>query len=388
MNPDKLWNRDFILLCISTFLLSSAFYILLPSLPVFLTSHLGADKSEVGVLLGAFTIAALLVRPFAGLALDRGSRSLVYLGSLAAFGLCLFPYGFVGVVEAMILLRVLHGITWGFASTSGGALVVDFIPPTRRGEGIGYFGFAQTAAMATGPLVATAFPAGTETALFCSAGGIGLGAMALAAFIRYPERRGAQPRPHGLLATLIERRAVPVALNMCLLSFCYGALLSFAPLYAKEMGIGNSGPFFMFFALGLALSRVFAGRAFDVRGPRLVGATGVMLLIVGFAILFLVKNPFVFHATALGLGAGMGMLMPTMQAMINNLIEPHRRGAANSTFFTAFDLGIGAGMVTTGLIADAAGLQTAFGVCAVLCMAGLAVFLGNTVRDYERRRAA
>ncbi|MDD2962459.1 MAG: MFS transporter, partial [Bacteroidales bacterium] len=69
-----------------------------------------------------------------------------------------------------------------------------------------------------------------------------------------------------------------------------------------------------------------------------------------------------------------GIVFPTFQAMINNLVEPWRRGAANSTLFTALDLGIGTGAVVTGYLASLVGLSEAFGALAATSICGLLLY--------------
>ncbi|MBT3750277.1 MAG: MFS transporter, partial [Bacteroidetes bacterium] len=68
-DPSKLWTRDFIYLTLSIFLISTAFYFLMPTLPVFVLDVLEVEKRKVGLIIAIYTLAAMLVRPFAGLLL-------------------------------------------------------------------------------------------------------------------------------------------------------------------------------------------------------------------------------------------------------------------------------------------------------------------------------
>jgi predicted MFS family arabinose efflux permease len=56
----------------------------------------------------------------------------------------------------------------------------------------------------------------------------------------------------------------------------------------------------------------------------------------------------------------MGVVMPTLQAMANNVVEPQRRGAANATFITAFDIGIGGGSMLLGMLAEFTSLKSMY----------------------------
>ena len=74
----KLWNRNFIACGISYFLMNFAFYLLMPTLPVFLAEDLKISNSEVGLALSSYTIGVLCVRPFSGYLVDCFSRKTLY----------------------------------------------------------------------------------------------------------------------------------------------------------------------------------------------------------------------------------------------------------------------------------------------------------------------
>ena len=91
-----------------------------------------------------------------------------------------------------------------------------------------------------------------------------------------------------------------------------------------------------------------------------------------------------FYSSALIIGTGIGVIFPTTQAMVNNLAGKHRRGAANSTLFTAVDLGIGTGMLITGFLADAIGLRNTYLACSAINILGLLFFYLVCYPYYQR----
>jgi MFS family permease len=121
----------------------------------------------------------------------------------------------------------------------------------------------------------------------------------------------------------------------------------------------------------------------DRKGPKSIMIVCLLLLILGFPLLALVRNPAGFYGAAIVLGMGNGVMWPTFQTMVNNIVAPHRRGAANSTLFTALDIGMGFGMILVGIIAQYASLPAAFLVCSVICVAGLVLFLTFTLKHYN-----
>ena len=80
-----LWTKDFTLITLANLLMAIAFYFMVPILPVFLSDSFSATEGQIGLVLSFYTIAALLIRPFAGYALDVIGRYSIYIGSLLLF---------------------------------------------------------------------------------------------------------------------------------------------------------------------------------------------------------------------------------------------------------------------------------------------------------------
>ena len=173
---------------------------------------------------------------------------------------------------------------------------------------------------------------------------------------------------------------------MMIVQFTYGGVLSFIALYGKEIGVDNSGIFFLILSLGIGFSRVGSGKIFDISGPDKISLVGMILLIIGFPVLALVNNPIGFHISAVILGLGFGIIMPTFQTMVNNMVAPKRRGAANSTLFTCFDIGIGMGMIGTGVLSEWLGFSSTFLISSVVNLLALNVFLFFTINHYRRNK--
>ncbi len=386
MEKRALYNRNFILLYCANLLMAIAFYFMLPILPVYLTTAFGATKGEVGLVLAFYTIAALVIRPFAGWAVDTYGSKGIYLAAFLLFVSLFIGYPIVPSTLLMIALRFAHGLTWGVLTTSSTTIAVEIIPTARRGEGIGVFGLSMTLAMAIGPLIAITI-AGNDRflTLFISAIAISLVGFVFTQFVKFPHFSVDSQKRELNLKGLVEKSAIPISINMLLVMFSYGSVLSFIALYGQEVGVTNSGPFFLLIAVGIGISRFFGGKAFDKHGPQRVSILGLIILILSFPILALVHNPVGYRASATLMGFGFGIIMPVFQSMVNNLVNPERRGAANSTLFTCFDLGIGIGMMATGFLSDFIGLSGAFLVCAVVNVLALILFVAFSERHYRER---
>jgi MFS family permease len=384
----KIWTRDFILMCIVALFLSVAFYFLIPTLPGYLSYFIKADNAEIGIILSAYTVSALLIRPVAGYALDRYGRKMIYLISFFIFSLMFGGYAIAGTFMFFLLLRFAHGLLWGITTTSSSTIIVDLIPYQRRGEGLGYYGLAMTISMALGPFLSVIIVGKNLNydTLFFSSMILSVAGVILAMFIRYPEAPAQEKLRSFSIASLFEKRSFVPSLNILILMISYGGLISFITLYGKEIGVDYPGNFFISFAAGILISRTTSGKIFDKHGPSLIVPLGIILLIAGFPILALVKNLIGYFLSAFILGMGVGIIFPTSQAITNNLVEKERRGVANSTLFTAYDLGIGTGMFVIGSISDTIGLTNSFILGSIINIIGLAYFFLFTLPYYKKHR--
>jgi MFS family permease len=383
----KLWNRNFTLLTLSNFLMCCAYYSLISTLPVYVSSVLHAPHSVVGLVLSAYAIAAVLIRPFCGFGLDYFGRKAIFIASLLVYGLIFNAYVFTATVSVILLIRFAHGFTWGLTTTSNTTIAGDIIPAEKRGEGFGLFGVSTTAGMALGPPIGTFILQNSGyNAMFIAGSIISIISMILASWIRYPVY---QPLPRNRQfkwKNLLETGTVIPSFNLMIIGLSYGGLISFIALYGKETGIQNPSGFFLVFALGIISSRFSAGKAVDRNGPRIVIMLCLSLLILGYPLLALLKNAWGYYSAALILGFGNGVVWPTFQAMVNNIVPSNRRGAANSTLFIAMDLGMGLGMIIAGVISQKYGISRAFLCCSIYCTAGLVLFRRFTLSHYLKKR--
>ncbi|MFZ5816063.1 MAG: MFS transporter [Bacillota bacterium] len=380
-----IWSRDFTLLWLANFLMALSFYFLLPTVPTFATEVLGADKGQVGYLVGLFTVAALATRPLAGYLLDARGRKVTYLGGLLFFALFVFSYQTATAFWLLLAVRFLHGTTWGVISTGGSTVAADLLPPERRGEGLGYYGIAMTLAMALGPMLALALAGDSRyTLVFLAAGGVASLAALMAMAVRYRE---VPPSGRGFSwDSFVDLRVVPIALIYLITMLTYGGLITFLTLFTAERGL-NAGLFFLVYAAVMSLSRPLSGRVQDRLGPTPVLITGFLLLIAGFLVMSLTRTAPLFWVAASLMGVGNGNIWPTLTAMGINLVEPSRRGVASSTLFSAIDLGIGLGSMVMGWVAEAVGLSGMYLVSAGLLVAPLVIYL-LYVRPYYQMRVS
>ncbi|NLJ79230.1 MAG: MFS transporter [Tissierellia bacterium] len=372
---EPLWTLNFVILLISNLLLFIGFYMLLTTLPSYIFIK-GGNASDVGMITTILIVPAIFIRPFAGIALETVSKKL-FLGIGAA--ICFVAIGsfnFASTIFAIMLIRFVHGFGWGISTTTYGTIASDLVPRSRRGEGLGYFSSAGTIAMSLGPTLGIMLMNDMGfSALFAVATSSTLLAIILLYFIKAPKMGEdvTGEETQGLTSRLMERAALVPSLLALLLGFTYGGITSFITLFGLEVGIDNVGWFFTINSIFILVTRSIAGRIFDKRGHFWLIVPGAVLGFLGVLTLSYVESLGLLIISAIVYGVGFGTVQPTLLAWAINSAAPARRGAANATFFSAFDIGIGAGSMILSHVGERMGYGMMYRISSVT-MIGLLVF--------------
>ncbi len=383
MKKDALWTKDFVLICLANFMVFTSFYFLLPTLPVFVTDVLKGDESNVGYIIGVLSLTAVMVRPLSGFLLDAMGRKKILFYALIAFSLAMAAYNFITGLALLFILRAVHGFTWGFVTTGAGTIAADVVPPPRRGEGLGYYGLSNTLAMAVGPgLGLYILNLYGFSPLFSASFAVAAAGLIFVAGITYRENKS-QGKIKISLDSFLEPRVFSLSAILFFVAVVYGGIVSFITLYGKELGVNNAGTFFLAYALTLVVVRPIAGRAFDKNGPGLIMAVGFGAVSLSFVLLFAAHGNVMFLLSAVAMGIGFGTVHPTIMAMAINRVAPYRRGAANGTIFSAFDLGIGIGSIILGFVSKMIGLSYMYLSCGFIILIPLIMFYLKDAREYK-----
>ena len=380
-----LWTRDFAIHTLSYLLVFSGFYFLLPTLPFYVVNDLGQDESRVGYIIGIYALSALLIRPIAGYALDAYDRKKVYLWSLLVYVLISGLYIWVDTYVSLLILRILHGLSWGVITNGGITIASDLVPVKRRGEGISYFSLSITLSMAIGPLLGLSILEKSNfQMLFISTLIFAILALALALLVSYTK----PPRTTRKIGwdSVFEKKVLHITLVMLITAVTYGGLMSFITLYAEEVAISNIPLVFLIYAAGVACLRPFSGQFMDKRGPGILILGSFLITIFGYILLSQTKTEYLFLLSCFITGVGNGLIMPTVLTMTANLVEADRRGVANSTIYSATDMGIGLGSIILGYVAKIVGIGTMFLLAGLLLILPLTYFFSVAFKHYNFNR--
>jgi MFS family permease len=370
--PTRIWSADFLRVCLANFGNFGSFYLLLAVLPLYVLA-VGGEESQVGLIMGVFALSALGARPVLGTLIDRQGRKPVMFVSLAGMLLASGLYLFAFNPLLLFVVRLLHGVAFAGVSTAAGAYVSEIIPPNRRAESMGYYGMFQNIALAIGPGIGLAVaPLAGFQAVFVVSAIIAAGGLVMALTLRETQRSpGGPPVP----MRLFNRAALRPSLVQLLFAFTYAAQLSFLPVYAVARDLGNAGWYFFLYAVVLVVSRGPAGIVADRLGRGWTIIPGLLLASVSMLTLALATNIVLLLVTAVLFALAMAMVTPAINAMVVDVTAPSERGSALATFTSAMDLGIGAGSLLWGIVAQAFGLSALYQVATVAPLLGLLAYL-------------
>lgn len=349
---EKIWTRDFILICIANFFVFIGFQMTLPTIPLFV-KELGGSDQMIGIVVGIFTFSSLVIRPYAGHALETKGRRFVYLFGLIIFTISLASFAWITSIALLIIFRLIQGVGFGFTSTATGTIATDLIPPKRRGEGMGYFGLSGNLALALGPsLGLTLVGVISFKQLFLITAITGVIALLLATKIRYKKVEPVtRDTSSSFKFDVFEKTALNPSILLFFITISFGGIASFLPLYAAQKGVSGIEGYFLMYALFLMLSRVVAGRIYDLKGHIYVFLPGAILIFIALLLLAWLPNTFTLLLAAAIYGFGFGSVQPALQAWAVEEAAPNRKGMANATFFSSFDLGVGVGAIAFGQMA-------------------------------------
>ena len=380
-NKTKLWTKDFLMISLSNFLLFISFYTLMVTLAGYSIDKFHATQSEAGLAASIFVLGAVLVRPMAGKMINQiGKKKLLMIG-IGFFLIMMLFYFPINSLPVLLLVRFIHGFSFGISTTATGTIAADIIPSSRRGEGMGYFATSTNLAMAVGPflgLIITQYA--EQNVIFIVTTLFSIIALVSTFFIKIQKvdigtTRSAPAKSGFHLRDYFEKSTIPIAILMCIFGFAYSSILSFMSSFAKEINLVDAASFFfVMYAAFLLISRPFTGKRFDLKGENKVIYPSILLFAIGLMILSQVQHGIVLLIAGAIIGVGFGTFQSSAQTIAVNLAPRNRVGLATSTFFVFYDLGIGVGPFVLGFVLPFTGFRGMYAGMAIIAFIGIFIY--------------
>jgi MFS family permease len=344
----------------------------LPVLPRYIHGPIGAGDVAVGVVIGAYAVTGLLLRPVAGRFADtRGRKPTVLVGAMlvALSGLLYLPaLGIAGLIVARLILGAGEGAVY----TAGSAWIVDLAPEERRGRVLGLYGLAVWGGLSVGPLLGEVLldAGGYDLVWIVAAALPVLGALiALAARDPFVPLAHAEPHP------LIAPEAVGPGFAVGLASFGYAAVATFIVLHLESRGVGHGATVFAAFAAMIVLTRLVFGDLPDRMGAAPVAIAATVGEACGLLLIAVAHSLPVAIVGGVAMGAAFALLNPSLMLIALGRVSQRARGAAMGTYTAFFDAGVGLGAPIAGVVAALTSYEGAFIFAAAVCLASALLIL-------------
>ncbi|HZH60760.1 MAG TPA: MFS transporter [Metabacillus sp.] len=391
---EKLWTKYFTITFISAMFTSTSNGMLMTGIPLY-ALYIGGDNTISGLLFGLFMLVAILFRPFFGKLIDEKTRIIVLIiGSMITVFLSV-TFIFAYSIGLLLIIRSMQGIGFSATTNALGTIVADIVPKSRLAEGVGYFGLSNTISMAIGPSLSLfLINQFSYNVYFIAVVLIGLVGLVSSFLIDYEKKIKdigvvSQPPPSRKLSEMIfEKTTIPSSLVMFFIFIGMGAIITFVPIYALSLGIDDIGIYFTVYSIALLVTRIGGGKISDKYGAAKVILPGMLIIIFSYIVLAYSTSLPAFIVAGILYGIGHGSVDPTLNAIMVKFCPTNRRGAGNSTLFTAKDVGSGMGAVVWGIISINAGFRTVFLLCALCIVLGLVSYFFILRKQIQKGKLA
>ena len=402
---EPLWTRDYLLTLVTTFSFFASLFYLTTTLPDYIDEAGGAEW-EVGLVVGAFAVVPIVLRPYVGVVgrwSDRGGRKRLIRWGLVVMALSIAPMAATGGVAALFALRLVQGVGVSMVPTSAAALMAAIVPVPRRGEGVGFFGMAAGSAQMVGPIAGAWFASQwgfgavfaiaslTAAAALLSVQPVSEPPVGAALFaLRLVQGVGVSMVPTSAAALmaagvrsgrggpLLPPRALFPASIFLATTLAFTAAFIFLPLLGKERGLGEVAFFFTMHGGASLLARPLGGRISDRVGRVPVVTVGLAAMTVAMAVLASAESFGSVLLAGLCSGLGLGATQTGCFALALDRVPYEQQGGATAVLQLAWDVaGVVAG-VAFGVVASLFGVAAIYWSSAALVAAAVgALHLGR-----------
>ena len=381
-------KKNLAVLAISGLLFWTSLTTLLPTLPTYI-SDIGGSKHQVGLVMGSFAIGLLLFRAQLGRLSDQRSRKLVVMIGTFVVGTAPLGYLWVDSIPLLMAFRAFHGISIAAFTTGYSTLVVDWSPPEKRGELIGYMSLVVPVGLGLGPALGgyLQVSAGYEV-LFMTSATFGYLGLLFASQVTEAREKASQTEEKaetsstGFWTMLLSPRIRTPAMVLFMVGLVFGTLTTFLPLYVRELGIDlNPGLYYTTSAIASFAMRIFIGKASDQLGRGIFITMSLSLYVVAMFLLATANTPIEFLVAAIAQGAGGGTLIPMMIALMSDRSTTDERGRIYALSIGGFDLGIALAGPGIGSFAEVLGYRGLFQLGVVLAIVALLIFITRSSKN-------
>jgi len=426
MGEQKVWTKNYSILTFSNMLYSSGFYMLMPTIPLFIVA-MGGTEAQVGLVATAFSVASILMRFLINIVFRKADKTRTFLVGMLLTVVIIALYVLAGSVGNIMALRILQGFCFGIVSTLCAATVADILPQSRKAEGIGYYGLGTILAAAVCPalglyilslygfrtmfLIAAVFPLlafidglffkpprGKRNIAIVETGTFQVEMPSALLEEQKTKQEQAQEaiQPEAeqaadfaeketklafVLNRIFDRKLALQAGLLVLLGICRSADMNFISLFASQHNIAFLSWYYIVQTGASFALRSFIGRLTDRRGYYWSIIPGSFAMLASLLILSVTHSSVLLLLAGLCSGLALGAILPTMQTWMFNSVESKKSRLASATYYNSFDIGIGIGAIILGNLVEISGFFLMFRAAALFVVLFMVIYLAFLMKQ-------
>ncbi len=369
MEQERLLTREFLSLCIITFLA-------LCNIAVFYTFHhylleLGFDGREAGFLIGLYSFTAMLCYLFISSYIELSNARICMVSGIVIIACCGVSYFFAQTFFPLALIRIVSGIGLFLTMSSSMVVLVSIIPPAKTGVAFSLYSVAMLLPYSIMPAfseflssyidsppviyMSTAIllvPAAAVTWVMIKRIEVRLRGMAA-------HKKQARGKKNGR-ANLFRREVLSILLTNCIYFLLFSSLFYLFKGYGIEKGLANPGLFFSILTGVMVSLRLFGSAIFDACA-KVTLVTGALLITgLAYGLLAFSSEPWQIFTLAVLFGLGMGLCIPPLNALMFHTTLPQYRGYNANMMMLSMHFGSFSGPFVGAWVIEAGGYKMLF----------------------------
>ncbi|MBQ1523440.1 MAG: MFS transporter [Erysipelotrichaceae bacterium] len=371
----QLWSWTFIIALIINVFSSVSMYMTNPIMTDCLLEK-GVPFAWTGIISSVISWISLLFRPVSGWASDNYNKKRIMLISHGVTAVCMFMYTLAPNVASILIVRILHGIAFGFTATLSLTFAVTFIEKEILAEGLAYLSLGQLLGSMLGPQVgATIAERFSIRTTFAFSGILSAIAFVLIFLLPYSYVKAEKKQMKVSIDDLIYRETIPFMILICIFSIGNSIISYYLKNFGDVRGIANVTLFFMVNSIAMAAFKPFSSKVHDQKGIAYVMYPSFVVSAISFIVLAhsYTLVPVLLAAVLKAVSQGVGS--PALQAESAKIAGEGKSGAAISTCLSGQDIGNAIGPVIGSAVIAQKGYGFTYYALAGLTLLGLAYFI-------------
>lgn len=369
---------------ITVYILSMFFYTANSVLTVVLpleSSSSGMSEGEIGVMMGAYMLTCMLLRPWAGQLIGRWGVLTIMKLLLLGHAASLIIYMLLDI-EFLIVVRMLQGAVTAFFSMCMQIGIAEIVKDEDRGQGLSLYSLSTVLPGLYGPVVALLLWEHQQSYSILI---VALIVVPLLFLFKLPFANNRQLNAPALTFTSIKQtiqgfnnrsQLYVCSFVMLIGAAVFGAITTFLPLHMLHTSTGSVTWFLFLQAIVVVGSRFLLRKKIPSDGQWHTGFISCILIcmIIGTTLLvFMDQLGSYIYIAAIFNGLAVAMLYPTLTTYLSFVIPAASRSIMLGIFLASYDLGFSLGGLAMGFVAEFVSYEMVFLSCTFLALIALLI---------------